>query len=135
MPVKDKKRVILDSNFLMLPFQFNVDVSNEIERILGGGHKIYVPKEVLNELNYLSIKAEKLSDRKLAKMAIEYAKRFNTIEGGGKDADGAIIALAEKDTIVCTNDKALKSRLRKFHVPIIYLRQKNKLEIEGYGVS
>ncbi len=135
MPVKDKKRVILDSNFLMLPFQFNVDISNEIERILGGGYRIYVPREVLNELNYLSVKAEKHRDRKMAKMALKFARRFDTIEGGDKDADGAIIALAEKDVIVCTNDKALKNRLREIQIPVIYLRQKSKLEIEGYGVS
>ncbi|MFQ5976492.1 MAG: PIN domain-containing protein [Candidatus Hydrothermarchaeales archaeon] len=135
MPVKVKKRVILDSNFLMLPFQFNVDILNEIARILGGGYKIYVPQEVLNELNYLSLKAERLKDRKLAKMALEYAKRFDAIKGGGKDADGAIFALAEKDTIVCTNDKELKTRLREFNTPVRYLRQRSKLEIEGYGVS
>ncbi|MEE8358141.1 MAG: PIN domain-containing protein [Candidatus Hydrothermarchaeales archaeon] len=134
MPLK-KKRVILDSNFLMLPFQFNVDISDEISRILEGGFKIYVPQEILNELNYLSIKAEKQKDRKTAKMALEYAKRFATIAGGDGEADEAIVTLAGKDTIVCTNDKALKNRLREIHVPVIYLRSKSKLEIEGYGVS
>lgn len=134
MPLK-KKRVILDSNFLMLPFQFNVDISDEISRILEGGFKIYVPQEILNELNYLSIKAEKQKDRKTAKMALEYAKRFETIAGGDGDADEAIVTLAGKDTIICTNDKALKNKLREIHVPVIYLRSKSKLEIDGYGIS
>ncbi len=134
MPFKGIK-VILDSNFLMLPFQFNVDIQAELDRIIEGGYKFYVPQEVLNELNYLKIKAEKQSDRKLANMALEYAKRFETIEGGDEEADKAIIDIAKKDTIVCTNDKALKKKLREIKVPVIFLRQKTKLEIEGYGVS
>ncbi|MFQ6136658.1 MAG: PIN domain-containing protein [Candidatus Hydrothermarchaeales archaeon] len=134
MPKKAKTKVILDSNFLMLPFQFNIDIVAEIDRILGGGYEISVPRGVLQELHYMSFKAENLNDRKMAKMAIEFGGRFNIIEGEAEDADEAIASLADEDTIVCTNDRALKSRLRRLGVPVMYLRQKNRLELEGYGV-
>jgi len=119
----------------MLPFQFNVDILDELNRILEGGFTIYVPQEILNELNYLSVKAEKQKVRKTAKMALEYAKKFETISGGDGEADEAIVTLTGKDTIICTNDKALKNRLREIHAPVIYLRNKSMLEIEGYGIS
>ncbi len=33
--------------------------------------------------------------------------------------------------IVCTNDKGLKKRLREKGVPVVYLRSKKILELEG----
>ncbi len=46
--------------------------------------------------------------------------------------DKAIIEYALKNkSIVATNDKVLKEQLRKIKIPIIYLRSRKKLEIEG----
>lgn len=50
MPVK----VILDSNFLMIPFQFNLDVFQEIEFLLQKKVDFIVPSAVKSELTALS---------------------------------------------------------------------------------
>jgi len=46
--------------------------------------------------------------------------------------DDVIVRVAsEWKCPVATNDKALRKRLRNINVPVIYLRQKSRLEMEG----
>jgi rRNA-processing protein FCF1 len=46
--------------------------------------------------------------------------------------DDAIVEAARKwDCPVFTNDRKLRRRLRNINVPVIYVRQKSRLEIDG----
>ncbi|MFW6233208.1 MAG: hypothetical protein ACOC3Z_00935, partial [Nanoarchaeota archaeon] len=45
--------------------------------------------------------------------------------------DDEIVKIADKDTIVATQDKELKKRLQKKKIPIMIIRQRKYLRIEG----
>ena len=48
----DSKEVVIDTNFFMVPFQFNVDVITELENLLPS-YKLTTPSFVINELKGL----------------------------------------------------------------------------------
>lgn len=123
----------MDANFILIPFQFNVDIFAEFERILGGKYEIEIPKKVIEELEYLSKGAEG-RDKMNARSALKMIKGFEIVEGGKGNTDEVILSLARSrpNTIICTNDKVLKREARKKQIPVIYLRQKRRLEIDGF---
>ncbi len=119
-------KVIIDTNALMIPVQFNVDIFEELRRL---GYDIHlVPTAVINELDIL-IKNLKGGDRIAAKVARAMADRCEIIQADGH-ADDVILDLAtDLAASVLTNDIGLRKRLDKMDVPVICLRQKNRLEI------
>lgn len=123
-------KVILDANFLMQQFQFDVDIESEIRRLVMGDYEIMVPTIVEKELRGLARNKGKTGMK--ARMALEFSKRFKRIELEGPTADDALLGLNESYVIICTNDKVLKENVKGKGVPVIYLRQKRFLEIEGY---
>ncbi|WP_292466767.1 DNA-binding protein [Methanolobus sp.] len=119
-------KVIIDTNALMIPVQFNVDIFTELKRLGYDTH--IVPTAVINELDKL-IKNLKGEDRIAAKVARAMADRCKIITAEGH-ADNVILDLATGlSASVLTNDIGLRKRLEKRHVPVICLRQKNRLEI------
>ncbi|MDI6916951.1 MAG: twitching motility protein PilT [Thermoplasmatales archaeon] len=114
--------VILDSNALLMVFQFKVNMESELTRLLGK-YEIVVPSTVKKELKSLR--------NKYAKSALSFSERYRTINAKGSP-DDSILELAEKEKgVVLTNDKILKKRLREKNIPVVFLRSKNHLEIEG----
>ena len=114
--------VILDSNALLMVFQFRINLESELNRILGS-YEIVVPSTVKKELKTLKDKH--------AKSALNFSERYRIISAKG-NPDDSIIELAEKEKgIVMTNDRILKKRLRGKNIPVVFLRGKNHLEIEG----
>ncbi|WP_457753223.1 PIN domain-containing protein [Thermococcus sp.] len=127
--------VVPDTNFLLIPGQFGVDIIGELNRILDVRFEIVVPNIVLDELNIIEHKA-KGKDLMAVRMAKKLAERFRIVEigrFGEKPTDEQIYEFAVKNSnvIVCTNDKLLKKKLREKGIPVVYLRQKKILELEG----
>ena len=48
----NSKEVVIDTNFFMVPFQFNVDIITELENLLPS-YKLTTPSFVINELKGL----------------------------------------------------------------------------------
>ena len=127
--------VLVDTNFLLIPGQFGVDIIGELNRILDVKFEIAVPNIVLDELNVIERKA-KGRDLMAVRMAKKLVERFKVIEigkFGEKPTDVQIYEFAVKtpNVVVCTNDKLLKKKLRERGIPVVYLRQKKILELEG----
>ena len=123
-------KVIFDSNFLMVPFQFGVNIFEELSRILDIRHDIFVPKCVVKELEGLS--KTKGKDAIRAKAALELAKTLPLLDSPEENADDFLYNVASTTVIICTNDKNLKEKIRKKGSPVIYLRQKKYLDIDGH---
>jgi len=72
---------------------------------------------------------------KEAKLALKIAEKSEVLEvelEPGESADDLMVRLArEWECLVATNDRELRRRLRSLMVPVIYLRQKSRLAIEG----
>ncbi|NJE08976.1 nucleotide-binding protein [Thermococcus sp. M39] len=127
--------VLPDTNFLLIPGQFGVDIISELNRILDVKFEIAVPNIVLDELNVIERKA-KGRDLMAVRMAKKLVERFKVIEigkFGEKPTDMQIyeFAVNTPNVVVCTNDKLLKKKLREKGIPVVYLRQKKILELEG----
>ena len=129
MPVK----VILDSNFLMAPFQYHVDVFEELEYLLQKKIDFIVPSAVKLELTSISSRGGEGAAE--ASLALQLASRCRVVDvtlGPQETVDDAIMKAAQKLTaVVATNDIELKKRLRDINIPVVYLRDKSKLEVEG----
>jgi rRNA-processing protein FCF1 len=119
-------KVIIDTNALMIPVQFKVDIFEELKRL---GFDIHlVPTAVITELDNL-IKNLKGQDKIAAKVARSMAERCETVRAEGH-ADDIILELAmDLEAAVLTNDTGLRRRLEEKNIPVICLRQKNRLEI------
>ncbi|KON30718.1 hypothetical protein AC482_03145 [miscellaneous Crenarchaeota group-15 archaeon DG-45] len=126
--------VILDSNFLFIPLQFGVDIFEELQRLLGGLVRCIVPSPVVEELQNLGRDAGPKARRE-ADFALALAGRCEVAEGDagpGETVDDAILRLAlRKRCPVATNDGRLRRRLRAEGIPVIYLRQRAYLDIDG----
>jgi rRNA-processing protein FCF1 len=129
-------RVALDSNFLLLPLNLRLDIFIEIERLLQGKVQFIVIKPVRNELGRLSQRGSELGRRasfalKLMERCLEIDVKLNRSE----KVDEALIRFAQDNkVIVATSDMVLKKRLRDINVPVIYVRDLSRLEIEGFPI-
>jgi rRNA-processing protein FCF1 len=126
-------KVILDSNFLMIPFQFNLDIFQEIEFLLQKKVDFVVPSAVKAELTDISTRGGEGASE--ASLALQLASRCRVVEvalESNGTVDDAIFKAAQKlGAVVATTDIVLKKRLRDINVPVVYLREKSKLEVEG----
>ena len=127
-------QVILDSNFLILPIQFRIDIFEELQKKINRKVEIVIPLPVLMELQQAS-KSKSRKRAKLAKEALKIAEKADVLDVSSKlneSVDDLIVRLAiDSNYAVATNDSVLRKRLRKNNVPVIYLRQKSFLEVDG----
>ncbi len=123
-------KIVLDSNFLLIPFQFGVDIFAELEKVLDVRYEVYTTSGVLKELERLS--NSRGSAGRYAKEALRLAEKLRTIETKALGVDESLLELALQGAVVCTNDKALRERIRKNKSSVIYLRQKKYLVLKGY---
>ncbi len=121
MPIK----VILDSNFLMIPFQFNLDIFQEIEYLLQKKVDFVVPSAVKNELTGISSRGGEGAAE--ASLALQLASRCRVVDvtlEPQETVDDAIVKASQKlGAVVATTDMDLKKRLRDINVPVVYLRR------------
>lgn len=118
----------------MIPFQFNVDIFSEIERLLDFGYDIFVPDKVLVELGTLAKKGN-LKERKAARVGLGLAEGMKTLRIEGANPDDALVSIADRRTVICTNDKRLRQRILDKGGRAIFLRQKRFLELVGGEVG
>jgi|YelNatPaOPRAMG01_1025707.scaffolds.fasta_scaffold65285_2 rRNA-processing protein FCF1 len=126
-------RVLLDSSFLMMPFKFRIDPFKGIEELISKRPAFLLISPVKEELLRISKGGGRRGS--MADLAIKLAERceevpFEPPEGGGAD-EALIAASRELKAIVATNDSALRKKLRNINVPVIYLRGKSRLCLEG----
>lgn len=125
------KEVVIDTNFFMVPFQFNVDVIDELEKLLPS-YKLTTPQFVINELK--GLKHNKNNTIRLnASLALKLANSSN-IEikdislNEGETVDDALLRVSE---VLATNDIDLKKRAKNKGISVVYLRQKKYISIDG----
>jgi rRNA-processing protein FCF1 len=131
---REPLRVILDSNALFVSLQFRIDVFSELERLLNRRFELVLLSSVKRELEILAEKGSPKM-RRDACYALKFAERCRLVEveaSGSALVDDVIVEVAgEWGSAVFTNDKQLRKRLRDISVPVIYVRQKSRLEIDG----
>jgi rRNA-processing protein FCF1 len=124
------KTIILDTNFLVDCLSWKVDFFRELERICLFTYKLVVVDKALDELETVAAAKEPAkTGAKLAKQLIAKG-RIGVIKTDKKGyTDTIILSLADKDSIVATQDQDLKRRLKAKNVPVIIIRQKKYLQL------
>ena len=129
--------VCFDTSFLMLAAKFHVDVISETEELLQRKIQFSVPDLVVGELERLAggpgapgrdarVALELISARKI--------HRISSVERS--NADKALIEGSEHpNVIVATADMGLRRTIRNGGRPVIILREKAKLELDGIEPS
>ena len=127
----NSKEVVIDTNFFMVPFQFNVDIITELEKLLPS-YKLTTPSFVINELKGLK-RNNKGKIRLNANLALKLAnsskveiKDISLLEN--ETVDDALLRVSE---VLATNDIELKKRAKDKGITIVYLRQKKYIAVEG----
>ena len=130
------KKIILDTNFLMIPLQFKVDIFSEFERICNFNYKLCIYRNSINELNGI-IKKQPQKNRKAAEFALKLikAKKIKILDSNEGYVDSLILENLGKDTIVATQDANLKREILKKNAPVIILRQKKYLQLINWSCT
>ena len=126
--VPEIKGVILDTNMLLVPYQFGVDILEEIQRILPGV-KVYTVPQVLKEVEKLE-RYGKLHEKLAAKIAKELLKGVEILKvNKSAPTDSILLELAKEGFVIATNDRELRKKIQKVGGYSLYLREKNHLEL------
>jgi rRNA-processing protein FCF1 len=127
-------KVILDSNFLFIPSQFQIDVFEGLMTLLNQKFEPILLSPTHKELQKIAERGPPKM-RQHASLALRLAEKCHIVEVEQvfmETPDDVITRVAaEWRCPVATNDRVLRKRLRNKNVPIIYLRKRSHLEIEG----
>ena len=121
------KKIILDTNFLLIPIQFKVDIFSEVDKICLFAYKLYIVDKTVDELNDIMEKGN-AKDKLAAKIGLQLLKKkkvgvLKTKEG--KVDDLILDALGEG--ILATQDSLLRKRALNRGNKVIFLRAKKYL--------
>jgi len=138
--------IIIDSNFILLPFQFKIDYFYEIRSNVEGNLRFIIFQQVLNELESkrkMEPKATKFTrflefgllylERKKEDYEIEFLENVKT---DNETTDDFLLrmlkALKEEsqNVYLASNDSELRKKAKKIGISIIFLRQKKYLSID-----
>ena len=127
-------KVVLDSNFLFIPLQFHLDIFGELENLLNRSFEPIILSSTKQELQGLA-ESSSPKKRKQALLALKLVEKCRSVRVDkdlGETYDDVVIRVAaEWKSPVATNDRELRRRLRALGLPVIFLRQKRRLMLEG----
>lgn len=131
--LKSKTKVILDTNFLIIPGELGVDIFWEIQRIMEEPYEICVLDKTYDELKTIIKKKGKKKEGLNAKLGFIMAKQkgLKTLSSSSKHyVDDALLEEARKNpgkVVIATQDKELKQKIKKIPSRFIELKQKTHL--------
>ena len=116
-------KVLLDTNFLLMPNQFGIDIFEYLKF-----YDVFTLSQCVDELKKLS--KGKGKDGRAARIGLDLIKKndIEVVKSPEKTTDRAILAYAVRENcMVGTNDKELIKALKKKGIKIIRLKQKKYL--------
>lgn len=134
MDMENYYNILIDTNFFFLPFYENIDIIEEIKKILETNHilnyRLVTLKKNIWEIENLMNKAKSEKWKKIYNLVLNYIRRNNIdiLESEIEERTDRLIvkfALSNKNTIVCTQDKILRKILRKLDIPVIFYSHKS----------
>ena len=123
------RKVVIDTNFFLIPYQFKIDILTELEHLIDVHHVYIITSKTLKELEKIASNAgKKGAGGRFALKIIEANKDKMEIIRSDKPVDNWIEEYAEDHgAIVCTNDIKLKKKLKDNGIKVISLRGKTKI--------
>ncbi|MBR9677360.1 hypothetical protein GOV04_04420 [Candidatus Woesearchaeota archaeon] len=133
------KTIILDTNFLLAPGQFKIDIFEELKLLMDEPYELAIVSATKTELEKLSVGNSK--DAVAARIAIEFLSSKNlktiktenlknTLQFPNNYADDQILNVVDDNIIVATLDVELQKKILARKAAIIGMRQQKKLYIK-----
>lgn len=127
--------MILDTNFLTIPAQFGVDVFSETERLLKKRVEFVILDSIMAEIKSNLEKAGRVESRQF-KVALDLTERCRVVEVDPQykefEVDDQLLEYAVAvNGVLATNDRKLRNKAIKRGVPVLLLRGRKHLELEG----
>ena len=129
--------VCFDASFLMLAAKFHMDIIAETENLLQRHIQFSIPDIVVGELEGLARRPGPAGrDARVALELISAHKIRQVSSTEQANADKALVeASAQPGVIVATADLDLREAIRDRRKPVIFFREKAKLELDGIEPS
>jgi rRNA-processing protein FCF1 len=111
--------------------QFKIDIFSQIEKLADFRYELCILDKTIDELNNI-IKTQKGKDKRSASLALQLieVKPIKKIKTESGKTDDLMVKVSDKDTIVATQDKNLRKRLKARRIRLIGIRQKKYLAID-----
>lgn len=139
--------IIIDSNFILLPYQFNIDYLNEIRLNLEGKLKFIIFQQILDELEAKKKREHGATKfKRLLKSGLIYLEKnkanydvdfLEDVKNSNETTDEfllrklIILKKEGKNVFLATNDSDLRKKAKKLSINVVFLRQKKYLSIES----
>lgn len=123
-------KVLLDTNALLMPVQFGIDLYDELQ-ILFGDFEMITLEEVIGELTGISRGHGR--DAAAARVGLMIAQSTSTVVPSGSCAnhvDKRVIEYARREgCTVVTNDRELRNALLREGIDVVSMRKEKTLEL------
>ena len=129
--------VVVDANFMTVPAQFGIDVFAEAERVLEQRVEFIMLSSVLNEIEAISEGNKRQTEKRafsIARSLTDRCKQVESIHSQLPVDDQLLEYTISVNGILATNDRNLRINARKKGVPVLYLRGKKRLVLEGFRI-
>ncbi len=121
--------VVLDTNFLLVPFQFRIDILKELDFLVDVSHHYVVSSRTVRELEAIGKAVGKngMAARLALKMLEANRGKIKIIESPMEVDDWIVEYSKAERAIVCTNDSFLRKRLKEAGVKVAAMKSKTKV--------
>ncbi len=122
-------KVLLDTNALLMPVQFGIDLYDELQALFGDFEPVTL-EEVVGELSGLS--RGRGRDATAARVGLAMARRSTVVPSGSSAdrVDDRVIEYARREgCTVVTNDRKLRNALLREGVDVVSMRRARTLEL------
>ncbi|RDE15826.1 MAG: hypothetical protein C4K47_02235 [Candidatus Thorarchaeota archaeon] len=127
--------VVVDTSFLMIPAEFGIDVFAESKEILEENIEFVVLTSVIREIETKPKSGSTPRNSKF-RIAGDLAKLCKTVDVSPSIADlpvddQLLEYTASIKGVLATNDRTLRERARERGLPVLLMRGKKRLALEG----
>ena len=125
-------RIIVDTNFLLMPFEYRIDLASELLRIIHEPITLIIAAGTMRELSTLAGRTGRRAQaaRFVLQNMGQIRKKFTVEEvpSTGEVDRWIIKHVQENNVCVATNDIPLRKKLLALGVPVIGMKSKAKLD-------
>jgi rRNA-processing protein FCF1 len=110
-------KIILDTNFLIDCIRFKIDIKSEFR-----GNELFIVDSIILEIE--KIAKRKTKEASLAKIALDIINDLKVLKSKQDETDDSLIEYSKEGYVIATQDRDLKSKIKKLGGKVIYIRQK-----------
>jgi rRNA-processing protein FCF1 len=119
--------VVLDTNFLLIPFRFRINIIRELDYLIEASHRYVISSRTLAELEKLGKAAGKAGMAARLALKMVEASGMTVVKSGMHVDDWIVEYSVANRAIACTNDRGLRKRLRDMDIKVVTLKSKSRL--------